>query len=81
MQLYACFTIPSPRSCFPHQEKVASLRRHETLLDEERRTLRHSLETQETRAAQLEAARRGQEGDLQRCQQLARERDAQIEAR
>ena len=62
------------------QEKLGGLRRQESSADEERHQLRHSLEQQEARAAQLEAARRGQEGDLMRARQLVHERDAELEA-
>ena len=65
--------------CVVRQDKLGSLRRHESQQQEERRSLRHSLEQQEARGAQLEATRRGLQGDLQRFQQLVRERDAQIE--
>ena len=70
-----------PFPVFVAQDKLGALRRHESQQQEERRALRHSLEQQESRGAQLEATRRGLQGDLQRFQQLVRERDAQIEVR
>ena len=63
------------------QDKLGGLRRQESAAEEERRQLRHSLEQQETRAAQLEATRRGLEGDLMRARQLVHERDAEMEVR
>ena len=58
---------------------MGGLRRQESSHDEERRQLRHSVEQLESRSAQLEATRRGQEGDLMRAKQLVLEREAEIE--